>query len=184
MPVLLQKNFFFLQPALRRDLVKLRIHLLGPADASGKSNHAGNMNADRTITTATKNTVPPNDPLDLHQKMTVHLAPLLIQSPQGLDGLVGGHIFRIFIVGHIEETAFCAEAAMGTMGQISFHLAFLLIEHFFNLFRINRLCFLVHFRFPFFRGLGITRFEFPGQNCIRCRSRNGKGRRRAYAPVS
>ena len=184
MPVLLQKNFFFLQPALRRDLVKLRIDFLRPADASGKSNHAGNMNANRTITATTEHTVPPHDPLDLHQKMTVHLAPLLIQSSQGLDGLIGGHVLRIFVVGHIEETAFCAEAAVGAMGQISFHLAFFLIEHLFNLFRIDRLHFLFHLRLSLLRGFGITMFEFPGQNCIHCRSRNGKGRRRAYAPVS
>jgi len=128
MLVLLSKALFFMsQPTLRGDLVKSRIDILRSADAAGKSDHAGNVNAYRTITSTTEHTVPPHDPLDLHQKITVHLSPLLIQSSQRLDGLIGGHVLRILIVGPIEETAISTEAAMSAMGQIAFHFALFLI---------------------------------------------------------
>ena len=105
------------------------------------------MNAYRTIAAATKHTVPPHNSLDLHQEWTVHLAPFLIQSSQGLDGLVGRHIFRILIMGPVKETALCAEAAMSTVGEIALHLALFLREHLCNLLRIDRFHFLIHLRF-------------------------------------
>jgi hypothetical protein len=64
-----------LQPALRKNLVKLRINILRPEDASGKSDHTGNMNPDRAVTAATKHAVSPHDSLHLRQKFPVHLAP-------------------------------------------------------------------------------------------------------------
>ena len=77
--LLLQRSLIsVLQPALRRDLIELRIDILRSADASGKSDHTGNMNSNRTITTATEDTVSPHDPLDLHSKSPIHLTSFSI----------------------------------------------------------------------------------------------------------
>jgi hypothetical protein len=73
--LVLQRVPLLLQPALRKNLVKLRIDILRPEDASGKSDHAGNMNTDRAVAAATKHAVSPHDSLHLRQKFPVHLAP-------------------------------------------------------------------------------------------------------------
>jgi len=95
--------------------------------------------------------------------MAIHFAPLLIQSSQGLDRFVGGHILRILMMGSIEETAIRTEAAVGAMGQISFHFALFLIQHLCNLFRIDRLDFLVHLRFPLLRDSQLPGSGAPGK---------------------
>jgi hypothetical protein len=72
-PFLLRKFPSVLQPALRRNLIQLRIDILGPEDASGKGNHARDMNPNGAITTAAKHTVSPDNALHLRQKLPVYL---------------------------------------------------------------------------------------------------------------
>jgi len=52
---------------------------------------------------------------------------------------------------------------MSAMGQISFHFPLFLIQHLSNLFRIDRLHFLVHLRFPLLRDSGLPGSGPPGK---------------------
>ncbi len=96
------------------------------------------MNADGTVTAAAKHAISPDDSLDLRQKLSVHLAPFLIQSSQGVNRLIGGHVLRVLMMRPIQKTAFSAETAVGAMGQVPLHFAFSSIQHLSDLFRINR----------------------------------------------
>src|SRR4030042_5765095 len=60
-----------------------------------------------------------------------------------MERLRRGHVLRIFVVCHIEETAFRTKTAMGAMGQIPFHFAFFSAQHLLDLFRIDGFCFLI-----------------------------------------
>jgi len=101
------------------------------------------MNTDGTIAAATKHAVSPDDALHLRQKFSVHLAPFLIQSSQGIDRLIRGHVLRVLMMRHVQKTAFSTEAAVGAMGQVPFHFAFSSIQHLSDLFRIDRFHFLL-----------------------------------------
>ena len=121
----------------------MRIHSLGSADASCEGDHAGNVNPDRAITTPAQNAVSPNNAFDALQKAPIDSPLLLIQLSQGVDGLVRRHVLRVFVVGHVQEAAFCTETAMGTVRQEAFHFALLSIQCGSNFPCVNGACFLV-----------------------------------------
>ena len=132
-----------LDPALFRRFVHPGIDALRPADASGKRDHARNMNSDRTIAAATENTVSPDDPLHLFQGLPVDPSPLLIKLPEGIDHFIRWHVLGIFVVSHVKEAAFRTEAAMNAVRQEALHFSFLPAQQLSDFFRVDRFCLLV-----------------------------------------
>ena len=79
---------------------------LGPADAPGKGDHAGNIDSKRTIATRTQNTSFPYIDTDFFKHRPINLPFFLIKLTDGVNELVGRHIFRIIIVRVKQKTAF------------------------------------------------------------------------------
>ena len=133
----------YLYPALSRRPIHLRINSLGTADTSGKADHAGNMNPNGAIAAAAEDAISPDDSLHLFQSLPADLSPFLVKSPERLDHLIGRHVLGLFVMGRVEKAAFGTKTAMDTVGQKTFHLAFIPIQHLLDLFRFDGSLFLV-----------------------------------------
>jgi hypothetical protein len=128
------------QPAFGWGPIHLGINTLRSADASGKGDHAREIDSNGTVAAATENAISPDDLLNPLQKMSVHRPLFLIQLAQRLNRFVGGHVLRIPVVRREEEAAFRTETAMDTVRQKAFHLLFLLIQHSSDFFLIDGRC--------------------------------------------
>ena len=55
-----------------------------------------------------------------------------------MNSLVRRHVLRVLVMGHVEEATFRTEAAVDAVGEKSFHLSLLTLQHLFDLVPVHR----------------------------------------------
>ena len=143
---------------------------MGPADASSKGDHAGDIDPDRAITAAAEDTVAPDDSLHALKGLPVHLPFLLIQFSQRVDDLVRGHVLRVSLMGHEQEATLGAETAVNTVGEKTLHFLFSALQYRFDLGCIDgRISLFCHGMLRLSHSMPITTCGLLGKDCVRFR---------------
>jgi hypothetical protein len=106
---------------------KYTIHSLRAANSPRKRNHAGQIDPYGTVTSLTEYAIFKDQWFHLLKHLSVHLSFFLIEPPQRVNHLIGGHILRIAIMTPEKKAAVSAQTAASTKGKQCFHLPFLRI---------------------------------------------------------
>jgi len=113
------------------------VHSLGPVNASGKRNQAGDINAERAIAAHAQHAVLPDILPGLFQKLSVHIAALPIDRSQRTEPFIRRHVAGIVVITPVEKTALGTQAAAGARCPGERDLALVPLQDLFDLLYIN-----------------------------------------------